>query len=96
MFTRALLAGIALAITTVSASAFCSEPDAPYCALRYGPFDDEYDFDRCKREMELYRNDVEDFLDCTKREVSELHRKIIELNHKANEAADDFRVCAAF
>lgn len=48
---------------------YCSEPSAPSCASRYGSFDDEWEFDRCKREMESYKNDVESFIDCNNQQA---------------------------
>lgn len=62
-------------ILSISAStlafAYCSEPTAPYCASSYGKFDDEYQFSSCKREMESYQSEVEDFQQCHKRQVNE-------------------------
>ena len=67
-----LIAGLVLISTADYASAlYCSEPDAPYCASRYGSFDDEWDFNRCKREMESYRSEVESYVDCLKDEINE-------------------------
>jgi hypothetical protein len=54
---------------------YCSEPSAPFCATRYGSFDDQDDFERCKRQMASYRDDAESFLSCTRREADELKRK---------------------
>ena len=72
MLIRLVFASAAFfALTTGNASAFCSKPDAPSCASRYGAFDDEYDFNRCKRKIESYRSEVEYFLDCLKREGDE-------------------------
>jgi hypothetical protein len=49
----------------------CSEPSAPYCAESYGPFNDEYEFDSCRREMESYQSEVDDFTSCLRRELEE-------------------------
>jgi hypothetical protein len=58
----------ALAVTLAHAPAkaylFCSEPSAPYCATSYGPFNDGYDFEDCKRDMVDYGSDVEDYIEC--------------------------------
>ena len=66
---KVLLASTFISLISVSqVSAFyCSEPSAPSCASRYGSFDDEWDFERCKREMERYKSDVEEFIDCNNR-----------------------------
>ena len=61
-----------------AAASYCSKPDAPYCAERYGAFDDQDDFDRCKREMESYKDDVQTYLDCRSDEA-----------RRANEAGQD-------
>ncbi|WIJ26587.1 hypothetical protein [Devosia sp. RR2S18] len=59
---------LTFALLTVSCTpAFawiCSEPSSPYCADSYGPFSDGYDFENCKREMEDYGEEVEQYLDC--------------------------------
>jgi hypothetical protein len=72
LLIRAILVGGLLALIATNAGAYCSKPDAPTCSSRYGAFDDEYDFTRCRRQMESYRSDVESFLDCLKRESDEL------------------------
>jgi hypothetical protein len=69
LLMRAAFVAAGLTLGVADALGFCFRPDAPYCASRYGGFDEEYDFSRCRREMESYRSDVEDFLDCLKREV---------------------------
>lgn len=51
--------------------ALCSKPDAPSCASDFGRFDDDTDFQSCKSEMENYKSEIEDFLDCLKRENEE-------------------------
>jgi hypothetical protein len=54
-----------------SALAYCSVPSAPFCATRYGLFDDQDAFDRCKREMNSYKGEAESFLSCQKREADD-------------------------
>lgn len=64
-----LIIGCVLAIGAGgSASAYCSAPSAPYCAERYGAFDDEDAFERCKREMEDFQIETQTFLACLKRD----------------------------
>jgi hypothetical protein len=60
----------------------CYEPSAPYCATTYGAFSDEYEFSRCRREMESYQSDVEIFVSCQKSEIEDL-------TSKANRAISD-------
>lgn len=51
-------------VTTPSFAYFCSEPSSPYCVNSYGAFTDGYDFEDCKREVEQYGSEVEDYLEC--------------------------------
>jgi hypothetical protein len=44
--------------------AYCSEPTAPSCATRFGEFDDQDDFDQCKRKMTYFKIEVETYLSC--------------------------------
>lgn len=74
-----------------NAVAFCSKPDAPYCASRYGAFDDEYEFSRCKSEMESYKSDVEDFVSCVKREIEDLTRQADDLTRQGDTAVDEYQ-----
>ncbi len=78
-----LVAGLSQGIGP--AAAYCSTPTAPYCAEQYGRFDDEYDFNSCRREMENYRSEVEDFISCNKREAQDATDKA---NREAQEAID--------
>jgi len=76
------------------ANAYCSEPSAPSCASNYGGFDDEWEFSRCKREMESYKDDVERFLQCNGDEAEEAARKARDDNASAmsdyNDAVEAF------
>lgn len=75
---------IAISILGATSShAYCSKPDAPYCASQYGKFDDQDEFDQCKNEMESYKSEVEDFLSCQSRE----NQQAID---DYNEAVEDF------
>ncbi|TIL70286.1 MAG: hypothetical protein E5Y65_23250 [Mesorhizobium sp.] len=69
--------------TSVLAFYYCTEPTAPSCASRYGSFDDEWEFDRCKREMNDYQSEVEAFVACNR---SANEQAILE----HNEAVKDF------
>jgi len=64
-----LILGFALAFCAgESANAYCSAPSAPFCVQRYGPFDDDDAFQRCKREMESFQIETQSFLSCLKRD----------------------------
>lgn len=62
---------LALAALTASdhAFAYCSKPSAPSCATRYGAFDDQWEFDRCKREIESFKDETESFMSCNNDEA---------------------------
>jgi hypothetical protein len=64
MIARVWFASVLLVITVTPSHAFCSQPRAPYCASSFGKFDDRYEFERCKREMEHYRDDLDRYLSC--------------------------------
>ena len=39
-------------------------PEPPFCAESNFPFQDEFDFNSCKRKMIEYQSDVRDYLRC--------------------------------
>ena len=67
--------------------AFCSKPIAPYCARSYDKFDDQYEFNRCKREIEDYRSEIDDYLTCVKiqnqKAIDEYNEMVENLNRRA-------------
>lgn len=69
------------------AIAYCSAPTAPSCATRYGAFDDQDDFDRCKRQISSYQSEANEFLACTKREadrvIEEYNSTVESFNRRA-------------
>ncbi|WP_161992788.1 hypothetical protein [Aureimonas leprariae] len=77
------------AITPAVASTYCSEASAPSCASRYGPFDDEDDFERCKRQMDSYKSEVESYSECQRSAAEDEQRKIQEANRQIEEAAQE-------
>lgn len=49
--------GLALCLLPATpAAALCYVPSALSCATSYGAFSDQWDFDRCKNEMESYHS----------------------------------------
>lgn len=78
---------IAAVSITAEAGAFCTKPDAPYCAASFGAFDDRSDFESCRSEMESYKSNVEEFLSCQKREsdsaVSDYNDAVESFNRRA-------------
>jgi len=89
MFIRALLAVTFAAALPLPASAYCYEPSAPSCASSFTNFTDQYEFDRCKREMESYRSDVESFISCNNDEAQEAINKAQRENESASSAYGD-------
>lgn len=87
MIVRASFAIALMLCSPATASLYCSEPSAPWCAERFGAFDDEYDFDRCKREIESYKYDVERYTDCV---ADEARREIDEAIDNYNSAVESF------
>ncbi|WP_234906723.1 hypothetical protein [Rhizobium rhizogenes] len=71
-----------------TAHAYCSEPSAPYCVSSYGKFDDQSDFEQCKREVESYKSEIEDFVRCEERDVDEANDAA---KKAASEAEDALR-----
>lgn len=74
-FKHLLVTTIFYMTTTSVAGAYCSEPSAPSCASAYGQFSDEWEFESCKREMEGYKSEIEDFAECNQREVDEANEQ---------------------
>ena len=81
---------LSLASSALGAWGYCSKPSEPYCATRYGPFNDTHDFDRCKREMQSYRSDVESFLSCQRTEVENIRRDNERAIQEYNDAVESF------
>jgi hypothetical protein len=65
--TRLGILAFLMAAFTTQALAYCSEPSAPYCASKYGAFEDQDEFRRCKTEMESYQSEAQEYLSCVKR-----------------------------
>ena len=88
---KLVLAATLLGASTSAAFAYtsfsCSEPTAPYCAESFGSFDDQDDFDNCRRDMDSYRSEVNDFLSCLQDELSRITR---DAKDSANEATDAY------
>lgn len=83
----AILAVMLLLTLASAANAFCSEPSAPACASRYGAFDDEWEFDRCKRNMADYKDEAENFIQCHAKEAEQARDKAVS---EFNDAVQSF------
>lgn len=84
----ACLGAIAL-FSFSEAFAYCSEPSAPSCTSSFTAFDDQWEFDRCKREMESYKADVESFIGCNNDEAEAAIRKARDDNESATSDYND-------
>ncbi|AOG04284.1 hypothetical protein [Bosea sp. RAC05] len=51
--------------------AYCLVPDQPRCASRYGKFEDEFEFSRCRREVETMRSETETAMQCLRDQFDE-------------------------
>ena len=89
MIRKALIAaGLVVALPSVSEAFFCpSKPRVPFCADRFGQFDNQSDFDRCRREMESYKSDVASYADCQRQlaedAVKEFNSAVASFNRRA-------------
>ncbi len=87
-----LALGGAVFLSIINASdvwAYCSEPSAPSCASGYGNFDDEWEFNNCKSEMESYQSNIEDFVRCKQGEVDDANGEAEEAARKAKTEASE-------
>ena len=59
-----LIVGVGLLAAT-EANAFCTEPPpSPICVAQSQPFQDQNEYNRCRRELEAYKIELEIFLSC--------------------------------
>lgn len=72
---------------------FCSEPSEPYCVDGSGYFDDQYEFDRCKSEVESYVSDVETYSQCLATQRNQAIEKANEVVEKFNCRAEGRSYC---
>lgn len=72
---------------------YCTRPNAPYCLNRYSAFDDEWEFRRCKSEVERYLSDVDSYTRCLADEASDLRRESNDTVNRFNCMARGSRHC---
>jgi hypothetical protein len=68
---RFLLTFAVFSTFTSGAWGYCSEPTAPSCVDGYGKFNEEYEFQRCRNDVESFRSDTEEYLSCLRRKGEE-------------------------
>jgi len=86
----AIYFAVAIFFSAVEASANCSAPSAPSCVSIQGSFDDEWAFTRCKREMEDYRSEVKDFIQCNNEQIQRSQQASQEAASEYDDAVDSF------
>lgn len=69
MFRPFILAALIGLSVPSSAFASCYEASVPHCVMSRGDFRDNLEFDSCKRAMENYRLEVEDYVSCLGRQL---------------------------
>ena len=87
---RSLLVAFMFLSGTNGVHAACYAPSAPYCATRYSAFEDQDEFDRCRREMTSYQIEAQDFLACIRRETEVLKNKSDGVIDEYNKAVEGF------
>ncbi len=60
----AAAAELSMASAATQFSGFCYEPSEPFCVSQYGEFSSEYEFETCRRAVERYQRDVQEYLMC--------------------------------
>lgn len=60
-----------LSLITAASAESCSEPSKPYCAEDYGSFSDQSEYEDCRSEMDSFKSETEDYLECLKRAADE-------------------------
>ena len=67
---------------------YCYVPSPPYCADMYGRFNDQYEFDVCRQEVESYRSKVRLYVLCLSEErdvaISKVKKVVDAFNQKAS------------
>jgi hypothetical protein len=83
--TAVALAGLLGIVTThqVDAAMFCSEPSKPYCLDSFGDFSDQWEFEKCRSEVEGFVQKSKRYAEC----LSEARSDAVE---KANTVVERF------
>lgn len=84
---------IALVATEAKAQLFCTKPIEPRCVTAFGTFDDDWAFDRCKRELNDFVAATKIYIDCLNSERDEAIRQTNEVISRFNCKARREIVC---
>ncbi|WBQ13828.1 hypothetical protein L2D00_03880 [Hyphomonadaceae bacterium BL14] len=74
----AAAAELTLVSSTAQFSGYCYEPSEPYCVREFGEFMDEYEFQDCRRAVERYQREVQDYLVCVENAAVDAVNEVIE------------------
>jgi hypothetical protein len=58
-------------LAATDASGFCGEPPSPVCVTYHEPFRNQDEYNRCRRELEVYKTELEAFLSCLRSTANE-------------------------
>ena len=84
-YARIASAGLVSLALTGAAQAYCPEPAPPYCVNGYGGFSDQWEFDGCRRDVETFGRETEDYIHCLQ---EELRLETQRLSDEAQQSAD--------
>ncbi|MGE4371516.1 MAG: hypothetical protein AB7E29_01245 [Xanthobacter sp.] len=85
---RVIVVSVAsLLLFSLPAKAYCMKPSAPYCTNQYGRFNDRYEFDRCKIEMNDYAESLKRFQSCI---INDAENEISSATGDYNDAVEGF------
>ena len=52
-------------------AAYCFEPTKPFCVEGFGKFSSQSEYQICKRDLELYLDEMADYARCLARDIEE-------------------------
>jgi hypothetical protein len=65
-----VVAGLVVALPSLG-EAFCSKPRTPFCLDRSGRFDNRFDYDSCRSELERYGFAIRSYADCQRQLIDD-------------------------
>lgn len=72
------LAELAMASSSTQLSGYCYEPSEPYCVRQYGGFSSDYEYQDCRRSVERFQTDVQDYLSCVENAAVDSINEVVE------------------
>jgi hypothetical protein len=77
MKINSMAAGLVIALASHSAFA-CNEPASPACTSRHELFQDQEDYERCRRDMTSYNDEVERFVHCVRDDAEQKVKQAVD------------------